>query len=133
MSLNTAIAKLMIFVRDITKDGPLPRASAEAFVLLLSPFAPHVAEELWEGMGNAPSLAHQAWPTFDHDLVTREEMTIPLQVNGKLRSKIRVPADANEEAVLDLARSDGKVLERLKGATPRKVIYVEKKLVNFVV
>ena len=133
MSLNTAIAKLMVFVRDITKDGPLPRASAEAFVLLLSPFAPHVAEELWEGMGNAPSLAHQAWPTFDPDLVTHEEMTIPLQVNGKLRSRIRVPTDANQEAVLDLARSDGKVVEWLKGATPRKVIYVEKKLVNFVV
>ncbi len=133
MSLNTAIAKLMVFVRDITKDGPLPRASAEAFVLLLSPFAPHVAEELWEGMGNAPSLAHQAWPTFDPDLVTHEEMTIPLQVNGKLRSRIRVPTDANKEAVLDLARSDGKVVEWLKGATPRKVIYVEKKLVNFVV
>lgn len=133
MSLNTAIAKLMVFVRDITKDGPLPRASAEACVLLLSPFAPHVAEELWEGMGNAPSLAHQAWPTFDPDLVTHGEMTIPLQVNGKLRSRIRVPTDANKEAVLDLARSDGKVLEWLKGATPRKVIYVEKKLVNFVV
>lgn len=133
MSLNTAIAKLMVFVRDITKDGPLPRASAEAFVLLLSPFAPHVAEELWEGMGNAPSLAHHAWPTCDPDLVTHEDMTIPLQVNGKLRSKIRVPADANEEAVLDLARGDAKISEWLKGATPRKVIYVEKKLVNFVV
>lgn len=133
MSLNTAIAKLMVFVRDITKDGPLPRASAEAFVLLLSPFAPHVAEELWEGMGHAPSLAHHAWPTCDPDLVTHEDMTIPLQVNGKLRSKIRVPADANEEAVLDLARGDAKISEWLKGATPRKVIYVEKKLVNFVV
>lgn len=133
MSLNTAIAKLMVFVRDITKDGPLPRASAEAFVLLLSPFAPHVAEELWEGMGNAPSLAHHAWPTCDPNLVTHEDMTIPLQVNGKLRSKICVPADADEEAVLDRARGDAKISEWLKGATPRKVIYVEKKLVNFVV
>ena len=133
MSFNTAISKLMVFVRDMTKDGPLPRASAEAFVLLLSPFAPHLAEELWEGLGHAPSLAHQAWPVFDPALVVREELTIPLQVNGKLRSKIQVPADAKKDEILELAQKDKKLGEWLQGTTPRKVIYVEKKLVNFVV
>ena len=133
MSFNTAISKLMVFVRDITKDGPLPRASAESFVVLLSPFAPHLAEELWEGLGHAPSLAHQAWPAFDPALVVREELTIPLQVNGKLRSKIQVSADAKKEEILELAQKDKKLGEWLQGTTPRKVIYVEKKLVNFVV
>ena len=133
MSFNTAISKLMVFVRDITKAGPLPRASAESFVLLLSPFAPHLAEELWEGLGQAPSLAHQAWPAFDPALVVHEELTIPLQVNGKLRSKIQVRADAEKDEILELAHADKKLGEWLQGTTPRKVIYVEKKLVNFVV
>ncbi len=133
MSFNTAISKLMVFVRDITKDGPLPRAAADSFVLLLSPFAPHLAEELWAGLGHAPSLAHQAWPTFDPALVVHEELTIPLQINGKLRSKIQVPADAKKDEILELAHRDKKLGEWLQGTTPRKVIYVEKKLVNFVV
>ena len=133
MSFNTAISKLMVFVRDMTKDGPLPRASAESFVLLLSPFAPHLAEELWEGLGHAASLAHRSWPAFDPALVVHEELTIPLQVNGKLRSKIQVSADAKKEEILELAQRDKKLGEWLQGTTPRKVIYVEKKLVNFVV
>ncbi len=133
MRLNTAISKLMVFARDITKDGPLPREAAEAFVLLLSPFAPHLAETLWEGLGRAPSLAHQPWPTCDPAMAAPEELTIPLQINGKLRSRIQVPADADKEDVLERARNNEKLLESLQGATPRKVIYVEKKLVNFVV
>ena len=133
MRLNTAIAKLMVFAREITKDGPLPRVSAEVFVLVLSPFAPHLAEELWERLGHATSLAHQAWPAFDPALAAQEALTIPLQINGKLRSRIQVPADAHKDDILERARNDDRVREGLKGATPRKVIYVEKKLVNFVV
>jgi len=133
MGFNTAISKLMVFVRDICKNAPLPHASAETFLRLLSPFAPHIAEELWVHIGNAPSIALQPWPTYDPALIVKEEMTIPLQVNGKLRSKIVVPADSNKDAILTLAQQDDKVAEWLKGATPRKVIYVEKKLVNFVV
>lgn len=133
MGFNTAISKLMVFVRDICKDAPLPRTSAEAFLLLLQPFAPHLAEELWERMGHTPSIALQAWPTYDPALIVKEEMIIPLQVNGKLRSKIVVPADSSKDDILAMAQQDGKLLEWLNGATPRKIIYVEKKLVNFVV
>lgn len=132
MGLNTAIAKLMVFARDITRDGPLPREAAEAFVLLLAPFAPHLAEELWERLGHAPSIAHHPWPTFDPCLAEQVEMTIPLQVNGKLRSKIVVPADWDKEQILAHARQDDRLQEWLQGKEPRKVIYVEKKLVNFV-
>ena len=133
MGFNTAISKLMVFVRDICKDAPLPRESAEAFLLLLQPFAPHLAEELWERIGNAPSIALQAWPTYDPALIVKEEMIIPLQVNGKLWSKIVVPADSSKDDILAVAQQDEKLLEWLNGATPRKVIYVEKRLVNFVV
>jgi leucyl-tRNA synthetase len=133
MGFNTAISKLMVFVRDICKDAPLPRESAAAFLLLLQPFAPHLAEELWERMGHVPSIALQAWPTYDPALIVKEEIIIPLQVNGKLRSKIVVPADSSKDDILAVAQQDEKLLEWLNGATPRKVIYVEKKLVNFVV
>jgi len=133
MGFNTGISKLMVFVRDVTRDDPLPRHSAEAFVVMLSPFAPHLAEELWEALGKAPSVAHQPWPTYDPALIASPEMTIPLQVNGKLRSKIQVAADSTKEDVLAVARQDEKLQEWLEGKTPKKIIYVEKKLVNFVV
>ncbi len=133
LHFNTAIAQMMVFTNEMTKVPTHPRRMLEPFLLLLSPFAPHIAEELWERMGKSPSIAYQPWPTFDPTLVAAERLTIPIQVNGKLRSKIEVPADWSEEQVLDCARQDSKLDEWLQGKTPRKVIYVPKKLVNFVV
>jgi leucyl-tRNA synthetase len=133
LRFNTAIAQMMVFTNEVTKLKTRPRALLEPFVLLLSPFAPHIAEELWERLGKAPSVAAQPWPEYDPALVASERLTIPIQVNGKLRSKIEVPADSSEEQVVSLARQDAKLSEWLQGKTPRKVIYVEKKLVNFVV
>jgi leucyl-tRNA synthetase len=133
LRFNTAIAQMMVFTNEVTKLKTRPRALLEPFVLLLSPFAPHIAEELWERLGKAPSVATQPWPEYDPALVASERLTIPIQVNGKLRSKIEVPADSSEEQVVSLARQDAKLSEWLQGKTPRKVIYVEKKLVNFVV
>ncbi|MBM4123673.1 MAG: leucine--tRNA ligase [Nitrospira sp.] len=149
---NTAIAALMEFVNGLYKfaaerqadpsgspsgaaaaEAAALREAAEALVLLLAPFAPHVAEELWEALGHPPSVAQQPWPSYDPALVASERLTIPIQVNGKLRSKIEVPADSTEEHVLALAQQDTKLSEWLQGKPPRKVIYVEKKLVNFVV
>ena len=133
LRFNTAIAQMMVFTNEVTKLKNRPRVLLEPFVLLLSPFAPHIAEELWERLGKAPSVATQPWPPYDPALVARDRLTIPIQVNGKLRSKIEVPADSSEEQVVRLARQDAKLSEWLQGKTPRKVIYVEKKLVNFVV
>ncbi len=142
---NTAIAALMEFVNGLYKfsaereperdpaETAALREAAETLVLLLAPFAPHLAEELWEAMGNPASVARRSWPRYDPGLVASERLTIPIQVNGKLRSKIEVPADSSEEQVVGLARQDPKVSEWLHGKPPRKVIYVEKKLVNFVV
>jgi leucyl-tRNA synthetase len=99
----------------------------------LAPFAPHLAEELWETVGHPSSIARQPWPAFNPELLVSAEWTIPIQVNGKLRSKIAVPAGSTKDQVIASAQSDAKLLEWLQGKTPRKVIYVEQKLVNFVV
>ena len=133
LHFNTAISQMMVFTNDMTKLDQRPRALIEPFVLLLAPFAPHLCEELWERLGHAPSVSRHPWPAFDPALVVSDRFEIPLQVNGRLRSKIEVPADWTEEQVVALARQDAKLAEWLQGKPPRKVIYVAKKLVNFVV
>jgi leucyl-tRNA synthetase len=133
LRFNTAIAQMMVFTNEMTKLEQRPRALLDPFVLLLSPFAPHLAEELWERLGHGPSLAHQPWPAYDPALVVSDRIEIPIQVNGKLRSKIEVSAEASEEEVVGLASRDARLAEWLQGKEPRKVIYVRKKLLNFVV
>ncbi|MFO0775314.1 MAG: leucine--tRNA ligase [Nitrospiraceae bacterium] len=133
LRFNTAISQMMVFVNELTKLEQRPRAALESFVRLLAPFAPHLAEELWEKLGGAPSVGQQPWPTFDPTLIVSDRIEIPLQINGKLRGKIDVAADASREDILAAARADVKVAEALQGKEPKKVIYVEKKLVNFVV
>lgn len=143
---NTAIAALMEFVNqlyklaknssatDLSADERVAwRSAIESLLLLLAPFAPHLAEELWEELGHTSSIVRETWPTFNPELIASEEWTIPIQVNGRLRSKVTVPAGSTKEQVLASAQSDGKLGEWLQGKTPRKVIYVEQKLVNFVV
>jgi leucyl-tRNA synthetase len=121
----------MVYTNEMTKSARRPKALLEPFVLLLAPFAPHISEELWERLGQAPSIAHQAWPSFDPALIASDRMTIPIQVNGKLRGKIDVDTTASREEIEPLARDQ--VREWLNGKSVRKVVYVEKKLINFVV
>ncbi len=132
LRFNTAISQMMVFTNEMTKLDQRPRAVLEPFVKLLSPFAPHLAEELWARLGHAPSLGQQPWPDYDPALTVSDRLEIPIQVNGKLRGKIDVDAGASRENVLALARQDSKVVELLAGKEPKKVIYVEKKLINFV-
>jgi len=132
MQFNTAISKLMVFARDITRDAPLPQESAETFALLLSPFAPHLAEELWWRLGHADSLAREAWPRADAALLADDVLTLAVQVNGKRRSEIRVPADADEAAIREAAMADPNVARHLGGREPKKVIVVPGRLVNIV-
>ena len=108
------------------------RSAIETLLILLAPFAPHLAEELWQTIGEDSSIARQSWPVFNPELVVSVEWTIPIQVNGKLRSKISVPAGSTKDQVIASAQSDTKLAEWLQDKTPRKVIYVEQKLVNFV-
>ncbi len=133
LRFNTAISQMMVFTNEMTKLDQRPRAVLEPFVKLLSPFAPHLAEELWARLGHAPSLGQQPWPDYDPALTVSDRLEIPIQVNGKLRGKIDVDAGAAREDVLALARQDSKIVELLAGKEPKKVIYIEKKLINFVI
>jgi len=130
LRFNTAISQMMVFTNEMTKAGQRSRALLEPFVLILAPFAPHLAEELWEVLGHRPSVSQQPWPIFDPVLTVSGRLTIPIQVNGKLRAKLDVGTDATREQVEGLARVQ--IAEWLQGKEPKKIVYVEKKLMNFV-
>jgi leucyl-tRNA synthetase len=132
MRFNTAISKLMTFVRDIAQDAPLPKNAARSFVLLLSPMAPHIAEELWQQLGNLESLAYEPWPEADASLLVQEQITLAVQVNGKRRDEIRVPVDSSEENIREIALELESVRKHLAGREPKKVIVVPGRLVNIV-
>jgi leucyl-tRNA synthetase len=132
LGFNTAISKLMVFVRDGAKDGPLPREAAEAFVRLLAPFAPHIAEELWQRLGHPESLAYEPWPVADAACLVDDVLRLAVQVNGKRRDEIEVPADASEDAIKEAALAAPNVVKHLGGRTPKKVIVVPGRLVNVV-
>ena len=129
---NTAIAKLMVWARDIARDAPPPRAGVEAFLRMLSPFAPHVAEELWARLGFATEVALEPWPLADPRLLVAETVQIPVQVNGKLRDQIEVATDAGEEVIRAAALAAPNVRKHLAGRAPKKVIVVPGRLVNVV-
>jgi len=105
----------------------------ELLVLMLAPMTPHLAEELWEMLGHANGLWNESWPAFNADLAKEEEVEIVLQVNGKVRGKLSIPAGAQQDAVLPLANSDTNVAAHLDGKRIVKVIYVKDKLLNIVV
>ena len=133
LRFNTAIASLMEFVNAATKWPGVPRAVAEPFVLLLSPFAPHLAEELWRQLGHDESLAYAEWPAFDPEFLREDAVEIAVQVNGKLRGTVSVAAEASKDAMLAAARDEPNVARYLEGGTVRKEIAVPGRLVNFVV
>ena len=132
MRFNTAISKLMVFSRAIGRDAALPREVAEVFILLLSPFAPHLAEELWQRLGHSQSLAAEPWPTADAALLEEPTLTLAVQVNGKRRDEIEVPADADDETIRRAALASPSVARQLGGREPKRVIVVPGRLVNIV-
>jgi len=111
----------------------IPRTLAENFTLLLSPLAPHIAEEIWLRLGHHKSLTRRPWPSYDPDKLAEATMDLPVQVNGKVRDKITVPADAKEELILQTAETAERVRPWLNGKNIQKRLYVAKRLVNFVV
>jgi leucyl-tRNA synthetase len=133
MSFNTAIARMMEFTNYFFKVPERPRVVLEKFVLLLSPFAPHLAEELWQQLGHAQTLAYEPWPEYDESLLREETIEIPVQINGKLRGRIVIPADADPAAMEAAARADEPIAKLLAGKMIVKTIIVPGKMVNFVV
>jgi leucyl-tRNA synthetase len=132
LDFNTAIAAMMEFVNAANKWDDVPRDIAEPFVLLLSPFAPHLTEELWARLGHDESLAHADWPAYEEELLQREVVEMAVQVNGTVRGTIEVAADAEEEDVLTAAKDDDNVVRHLDGKSIQREIYVPGQIVNFV-
>jgi leucyl-tRNA synthetase len=133
LRFNTAIAELIKLNNEIGKLASVPRQLAETFAILLSPLAPHMAEELWERLGKPASIQKQSWPTFDPAKLVDSTIELPVQVNGKLRDKIVIAADADESTVFTQVEASEKVRPWIEGKTIRKRLYVSKKMVNYVV
>jgi leucyl-tRNA synthetase len=133
MGYNTAIAKLIVLANHVTRAGTgTPRAVAEALTLMTAPLAPHVAEELWARLGHDGSLARGPFPEADPTLLVADTVEYPIQVKGKVRSRISVPADAAVADVEAAALADEKIVELLAGAAPRKVVVVPGRMVSIV-
>ncbi|HRH00077.1 MAG TPA: leucine--tRNA ligase [Polyangiaceae bacterium] len=133
LRFNTAISAMMILVKALGALPAVPREAAKALVLLVSPFAPHLGEELWSRLGATESLAYEPWPSFDPALVRDAEVEIGVQVNGKVRSVITLEVDATEETARAVALEDEKVRAFIGDKTLKKFIYVKGKIVNVVV
>ncbi|MEW9677087.1 leucine--tRNA ligase [Lentibacillus sp. L22] len=132
LHFNTGISQMMVFVNEGYKVNELPKEYVEGFVKLLSPVAPHIAEELWNKLGHTDTISYEAWPAFDEAKLVEDEIEVAVQVMGKVRSKINVAKDISKEELEKQALEDEKVREWLEGKTIRKVIVVPGKLVNIV-
>ena len=136
LAFNTGISAMMVFINEaeaFAKAGGVPREYLEKFVLCLSPFAPHLGEELWAFLGHAKTLAYEPWPAYDPNALVENEIEIPVQVLGKLRGRVTVAADATPAQMEEAARANPDVAKFLAGKTVVKVVAVPKRLVNFVV
>jgi leucyl-tRNA synthetase len=141
---NTAIAALMEMVNEMyeytssgefspNRQGPVLRLAIDTLTLLISPFAPHFAEQLWESLGGKTSIANAPWPQYDPGAIVATEIVVVVQVNGKVRSKLTLPAGTPDKDIETAALADAKVREFTAGRSPKKVIVVQGKLVNVVV
>ncbi|MCA9320012.1 MAG: leucine--tRNA ligase [Planctomycetes bacterium] len=133
LRFNTAIAQMMVFTNEMTKREQRSRAALEPFCLLLAPYAPHLAEEIWHRLGHEDTLAFEAFPVADPKWLVDDTIEVPVQINGKLRSILLLPAEVDQEAASEAAFADEKVAAQLEGKTVVKVVYVKGRLLNIVV
>jgi leucyl-tRNA synthetase len=133
LHFNTAIAQLMVFVNALTPLERKPRAAIEPFILVLSPFAPHLCEELWQRLAHTKTLAYEPWPAWDPAKVVEESVTLAVQINGKLRATLELPRDVAQADAQAAALSDERVRRYVNGGEIRKVIFVKNKLLNLVI
>nr|MEE4267655.1 leucine--tRNA ligase [Candidatus Krumholzibacteria bacterium] len=133
LRFNTAISQMMVFVNELTNFEVRPRAVLEPFVLLLAPYAPHLAEEIWHRLGHEQSLTHAPWPVADPAYLVDDTITVAVQVNGKLRDQVEVAADIDQEGIREVVVAREKMQTWLEGKQVVKFIYVPGKLVNLVV
>ncbi|SET32844.1 leucyl-tRNA synthetase [Oceanobacillus limi] len=132
LQFNTGISQMMVFINEGYKAEKIQKAFVEGFVKMLSPVAPHIAEELWQRLGHSDTVTYSTWPTFDESKLVEKEVEVVLQVMGKVRSKLSVAKDISKEELERLAMEDETIKEWIEGKTVRKVIVVPGKLVNIV-
>jgi leucyl-tRNA synthetase len=133
LRFNTAISEMMVFVNEATRATTIPKSWFEMFVKILSPFAPHLCEEIWQRLGHTKTIAFEPWPAYDEAKLARDTMKIGVQISGKLRSEIEVPSDATEATILAVAKADDKIQPFVAGKAIKREIYVKGRLVNLVV
>lgn len=133
LKFNTAISQMMIFTNHCLKVGTVTRNTAETFTKLISPFAPHLAEELWEKLGYNPSISKEDFPVYDEKYLFEENWEYPVSFNGKLRFKITLPLDITDKEIEEAVINDEKAQKWLRGEKPKKIIIVHKKIINVVV
>lgn len=133
LNFNTAISQMMVFVNELSKTPILPKVALENLILLLSPYTPHLAEELWQMLGHEPSVSKESWPLWDEEKTKDEEIELVIQINGKLRARIKTSAQSSKEDLLNTAKNDETVQKWLEGKEIIKEIVVPGKLVNIVV
>ena len=133
LNFNTAISQMMIFVNELSKQESIPKAMWSDFVKVISPYAPHLGEELWEKLGNKNTIAYESWPTINEDFLKDDAKTIVVMVNGKLRGKFQAAPGADDNTLIEAAKTAEGVEKFLEGKTIVKSVVVKDKLVNFVV
>jgi leucyl-tRNA synthetase len=135
LSFNTAISQMMVFVNAFTNAPAIPISAMRTLLVLLNPFAPHITSELWEKLSSGDrrsDVAEQKWPEHDEALLVEDQADVVVQINGKLRDKLRVPIDANEEELKSAALALPKIQQHLAGKEVRKIVIVPNKIVNIV-
>ncbi len=133
LKYNTAIAQLMTLLNEMRNLGKITKKDFETYLILLNPVAPHITEELWEEIGFEGQLNQAKWPIFDPDKLKFDTFEMPVQINGKVRSTVKIALDATKDEVLDLVKEDNKIKNQLEGKNIVKVIYVPSKILNIVV
>ena len=131
MNFNTAISQMMIFINTVNKETIFPLSYAEGFLKLLNPVAPHITEELWNMLGHTDTITYEKWPTYDEEKTIANEITLPIQLNGKLKATIQIIPDEEDSVVKQKVHE--MIDSKLEGKTIIKEIYVKNKIYNIVV
>jgi len=131
-NFNTAISAMMIFANHLSSQTVRPKSAVEKFILILAPFAPHIAEELWQRLGHSDSLAYEPWPQYDEELAKEKEIELAVQVNGKIKDRIIVGAETDEEQIKQRVFASKKVMAAMAGKSARKIIVVKPRIVSII-